>query len=246
MSSSLIQYRPSSERPRERCVEYGPECLSLRECLAVLLGTGPQGKGALGLAEDLLMEFSGEEELFFQRVIREKEDQGLAHLKGLGTAKWSRILAAFEIARRYALFCLKENRETSFSESRSCHHQALLKIPDHARADTHEWIGFVPVAMDRKVGKWVRVERGVNHRVNFDPGKFFFRLLAFNPMGFFLFHNHPSGVLIPSAEDEHLTKQIRSLAEKLGMTLLGHGIVSSGGVQWIDLNPCFSSPQQRH
>ena len=186
-----------SERPRERCLSQGPKCLSLRECIALILGSGPRGKGCLGLAKEVLhspgegLASEDEERAFFTAM----EVSGTAHLKGLsglGAAGQARILAAFELGRRYALY-----RERTKSQGRSRHKldviakQALERINTDLRNEPQEWLGFVPLYRSGDLGELCLVERGVRTHVNIDPAELFARLLALRPSGFFLFHNHP-------------------------------------------------------
>jgi DNA repair protein RadC len=107
--SLILSLVPPPEKPRERCLERGPSCLSLRECLALLLGSGPQGTGCLGLVQKILarpgkgLGTPEEERAFFMGI----ECCGRSHLldiPGLGPAGQARILAAVEVGRRYALF----------------------------------------------------------------------------------------------------------------------------------------------
>jgi DNA repair protein RadC len=73
----------------------------------------------------------------------------------------------------------------------------------------------------------------VRTHVNFEPAELFSRLLALRPAAFVLFHNHPSGVLTPSAEDLLLTRRVAKLAASFGIELVGHWIVSPTGERWI-------------
>src|SRR6476620_10690599 len=54
LRSLMIRNLPYLERPRERCLDSGPSCLSLRECIAVILCSGPPGIGSLGIASRIL------------------------------------------------------------------------------------------------------------------------------------------------------------------------------------------------
>ena len=47
--------------------------------------------------------------------------------------------------------------------------------------------------------------------------------------GVALAHNHPSGDPTPSLEDKHATRKIRSVGESLGIQLVDHLIIGSGG-----------------
>ncbi len=46
-------------------------------------------------------------------------------------------------------------------------------------------------------------------------------------------HNHPSGSLIPSAEDKRITKMLARAGDLLGIKLLDHLIISHGGYRSV-------------
>src|SRR4051812_165416 len=90
----LIADMPMDERPRERMLTHGAKSLSDAELLAVLLGSGIPEKNAIELARDLLRGgFS---------ALAQCDAEQLAKRAGMGIAKSTRIIAAFEIARRLA------------------------------------------------------------------------------------------------------------------------------------------------
>lgn len=234
-----MQNSLSDERPRERCLTQGARCLSLRELVAVLLGSGPPGLGDLGLASRLILRpgaglSSAESE---RALFTALETAGLAHLmevKGLGPAGQARILAAFELGRRYAL-----HRERGSPHSRprprkvDLPERALNLIPAAYRAEPQEWLGFVPMHRSGDLGGFCMVERGTRTHVNIDPVELFARILALRPSGFYLFHNHPSGDLSPSPEDEDLTRRVDQLSRYFGIRLLGHGVVGTHDERWV-------------
>ena len=235
----MITARPIDERPRERCLARGPQTLSLRECLAVILGSGPPGKGCLGLAQDLLSRTgqepgsTEEEQAFFTAM----EVAGLTHvsnLPGAGDAAQSRLLAAFELGRRYSIYRESQQNRTGLDlDWDELSTRVLKKIPEHLRHEPQEWLGFIPLFKSTELGELCVVERGVRSHVNTDPAEFFARLLALRPVGFFLVHNHPSGNPTPSNEDVALTNHLNQLARQLGIGLLGHCIVSSSREAWL-------------
>jgi DNA repair protein RadC len=57
--------------------------------------------------------------------------------------------------------------------------------------------------------------------------------LVLRPQGFFLFHNHPSGVLHPSVEDEDLTDRVAKVCQQLGLQFLGHAILTVSSHRWM-------------
>ncbi|HAR43225.1 MAG TPA: hypothetical protein DCS07_11455 [Bdellovibrionales bacterium] len=235
MKTLAIAKIPVSERPRERCLESGPGHLSFRECLAVILGTGPQKHGCLGLSEIILSQpgkgFSTaeQERAFFTAM--EAGGGNLSSIEGLGPAGRARLLASFEMARRYAAFRIKKTPKltligTEYSYPPPLSTLALDKIGDFLRSSAFEWLGFVPLHRTGELGDFCLVEKGARTHVNTDPVELFARVLAVRPKGFFLFHNHPSGDTTPSTHDRSLTQETSRLGREFGIRLLGHWIVA--------------------
>ena len=82
------------EHPGGKLLELGPESLSEKELLAILIGTGYKGKSALAIAEELLQKYISLYGLLGQNLGE------MAKIKGLKATKLTRIAAAYEIARR--------------------------------------------------------------------------------------------------------------------------------------------------
>ncbi|HWV56098.1 MAG TPA: UPF0758 domain-containing protein, partial [Longimicrobiales bacterium] len=59
----MVTYRikewPVRERPRERLASVGPGALSSRELLAILIGSGTEGRSAMEVAAELLQHGDG-------------------------------------------------------------------------------------------------------------------------------------------------------------------------------------------
>jgi len=239
MTYQMIRNTPYSERPRERCLKTGSGCLSLRECIALILGIGPKGIGCLGLAEKLLNRLGkglssfDQEQAFFMAM----EVCGMSYLKdleGFGPANQARLLAAFELGRRYAIYRAHQFPDPQAPRFSQFAQKALEKISSNERFAPQEWLGFIPTYRSGKLGELCIVERGVRTHVNTDPVEFFACLLALRPRAFFLVHNHPSGNTTPSFHDIELTKALSNLAGKFGILLLGHWVVGAKNESWIE------------
>lgn len=232
MTIKLLQ---EAERPRERLQREGAQSLSLRECLAILLGTGPEGMGCMGLASRLLSENVSEAQQEEQLFARIEQGSPIPPLKGLGPAHRSRILVVLEIARRYARY--RESRmraaESGPSSPKDLKQQVLSRIPTPMRHAAKEWLGFVPLFTDQTLGTLHIVERGVRTHVNTDPTAFFAQLLPLHPSAFVLVHNHPSGIPTPSPDDYELTRNVARLAAQFRIQLIDHLVVSSRSDEWI-------------
>lgn len=230
----------SDDRPRERCLAHGPSVLTLQECLGLLLGSGPPGVGSYGLAHQLLNRAGAglppaeQERAFFTAL----ESSGPAHLEsvpGLGPAGQARILAAWELGRRYSHYRVRPRDLSPEGErnATSSPLEALARVSTTARFSPHEWIGFVAIYRNGELGNLCIVEKGARTHVNTEPGEFFARLLALRPLGFYLFHNHPSGRLVASPDDIQLTETLAKVAGSLGVALRGHWIVGPDGEYWL-------------
>ena len=72
-----------------------------------------------------------------------------------------------------------------------------------------------------------------------DPKEVFKAALRAGADAIIVAHNHPSGNLIPSKADLHLTKELRSRAEWLGLEFIDHIILatphSTNGLDFISL-----------
>ncbi len=221
----------SEEDPISRCARHGADVLSLRECLSVILQNRGNPKAGLRLASKLLgtlaPDLSEADQAralftFLESAIRTPTPA----LQLLNLSDEARLLAAFELARRYRVYSESAQHPSRVCQERSAlSREALGRIDMSLRTYSVEWLGFVPVYKTH-VGNLCVIARGVRTHVNVDPAELFARILTLRPPMVFLFHNHPSGDMRASGPDRELTQRIDEICRKLGITLLGHWIVS--------------------
>jgi len=89
-----IKDLPEDQRPREKLLKFGPESLSDKELLAILIGYGFKGKSALDIAEEMLVEYKDLKGLAGKRL------DEFMKIKGIKEAKIIKIAVAFELAKR--------------------------------------------------------------------------------------------------------------------------------------------------
>ncbi len=94
MAKRKIKDLPLEDRPRERLLVEGSEVLSDVELLAILIGSGTQGRSALDIAQELFDRLGG------YRGIAGRGIAELMEIEGMGEAKATVIAAAYEIATR--------------------------------------------------------------------------------------------------------------------------------------------------
>ena len=92
-----MKERPATERPYEKCLEYGPESLSDGELLAVILRSGTRECSALELAWKILEKhpvYKGIAGLYHMKIGMLKE------IPGIGNVKAIEILCILELSKR--------------------------------------------------------------------------------------------------------------------------------------------------
>src|SRR5256885_9198600 len=76
-----IRELPTAERPRERLRTHGAQALSSSELLAILLGSGSEGRSSLGIGQEILSTCRGS-----LRLLASQPVATLTSVHGVGTA----------------------------------------------------------------------------------------------------------------------------------------------------------------
>ena len=92
-----VKELPESEKPYEKCLQYGTERLSDAELLAVIIRTGTAGKRSIDLAQEILS--VREKNLLNLHRLSLKE---LMEIPGIGTVKAVQLKCLAEITKRMA------------------------------------------------------------------------------------------------------------------------------------------------
>jgi hypothetical protein len=102
------------------------------------------------------------------------------------------------------------------------------------RCVDQEILGAVYVDVHYRLIADVELCRGTLHRLAAEPRVVLRQALELGAARFVLFHTHPSGDPSPSEEDLEFTRRLAASARYLGMSLLDHLILGSGG-RWVSL-----------
>jgi DNA repair protein RadC len=207
---------PPHERPRERLLALGPEALTERELLALVLGKGRQGESALDLAASLLVDFDG------LAGLAEARPEELAQRSGIGPAKAAAIVAAFRLGR-LAGAAVREG-------------PVLRSAEDAARVAMRELAGLrrervIVLVCDgaNRLRRVVRVAEGSIDRAPFPVREILNAVLRHDGRAFVVAHNHPAGDPTPSDRDRAATAEVVLGAKAAGLRLLGHVVVAALG-----------------
>jgi DNA repair protein RadC len=208
----LIADMPIDERPRERMLMHGAETLSDAELLAVLLGSGLRGKNAIQVARELLSEG-------FASLARCDAEQ-LAKQSGVGAAKASRIVAAFEIARRLA--SCRSDEPPDF-DADLFGRSLIIRSARH----TQEHLGALLLDSRSRIVRDRALYVGTVDRAIVSTRDVARLALGANAVGVVLYHNHPSGDPAPSDEDIKYSRKTRDALHHIDITLVDHLIAGA-------------------
>jgi len=199
---------PPEDRPREKLINLGHAALSDSELLAILLNTGIQGKNVKALAGDLLKYLDNNKEIPSVKEI--------SCLHGLGQSKACAVAAMLEFGRR---------RYGSLSV-RIKHPIDIFTLVRHYADRKQE--RFISLSLNgaHEVLAVRIVTIGLVNRTIVHPREVFADLIQDRAAAFCVAHNHPSGQLECSNEDEEITKRLQSAAEILGLHFVDHIIFS--------------------
>lgn len=206
----------AGEGPREKLAERGPAALSDAELLAVLLDTGYRDCNALDMAREMLGQFGGITGLACA-------DRGaLLACPGVGPAKYARLRAAMELARRQALSAVAEGD--------------VMNSPEATRRFLHHHLGsrrrevFCCLFLDsqHRILSCDDLFFGTLDGAAVYPREVAVRALQHGAAAVIFAHNHPSGVADPSAADRRITERLCAALSLLDIRVLDHIIIGRG------------------
>jgi DNA repair protein RadC len=208
---------PPSERPYHRLQTFGPGVLTSAELLAILVGAATDRAEAIGVGHRLLAHAQGS----LRRLAGDPLNV-LTTVRGVGPARASVVLAAFEIGRR---------RHTERPD-----HPIPLASPtciyDHYRHQLEDLpveefhVGVLDAQY--RLHRNLTISRGVLNSCPVMPREVFREVIHGRAAAVVLVHNHPSGDPTPSREDEAMTGQLTYAGKLLGIPVLDHVIVGRG------------------
>jgi len=199
------------DKPREKLLNKGVEALKNEELLAILLGSGVQGKDVRKLAREIISLMDGD----FDRLSL----QALCDIHGLGQAKASQILASIELSKRYLI---KSNKRITSA-------QEVYEELKSFRTKSQEH--FLTITLDgaSHIINIRTVFIGTLNQSLVHPREVFADAIADRAAGIIIAHNHPSGTLEASRADMEVTRRLKEVSKLVGIELLDHVILAKDG-----------------
>ena len=181
-----------------------------------MLGTGTARRTAVEVARDVLSICGG------LVPLSRAPSMELAGLPGLGQARASRLVAAFELGRRALA-------------------QPLASATIRAPGDVYDYLwprlhgsmqeAFWVLALDARnmVTGEIEISRGSLTGVEVHPREVFRPLIRHAAAAAVVAHNHPSGDPTPSESDLAVTRRLRRAGDLLGIPVIDHVVIGAEG-----------------
>lgn len=201
------------DRPRERLLANGAETLSKAELLAILIGSGVQGKSAVEVMRTILSDYEDNLMLLSRASVQE-----LMRYEGIGEAKAVTIVAACQLANQR----LKEDlpQRMYIRTSADVHKFFIHKMQDLPIEECHLLL------LDQGLGVKgsVMLSRGGITGTSVDVRCLLRHAILAQAVAVVLCHNHPSGRIQPSHEDDNLTNRVSEACGAVGIRFMDHVI----------------------
>lgn len=212
-----INHLSEEDRPREKMMLHGVAALSNAELLAILIGSGSTDESAVELMRKVLNDCHNDLNELGKATVDE-----LCLYKGIGPAKAISILAASELGKRRKEEEVKERK--AILSSCDVYHYFYPLMCDLATEEC--WVLLLNQAS--KVIDRVKVSAGGLASTAVDVRCILREALLKRAVAMALCHNHPSGSIRPSAEDDCLTEHLDKAAKVMNIRLIDHVILTDG------------------
>ena len=217
MEKLTIAHWSEDDQPREKLRDKGPQALSNAELLAILIGSGTPGFSAVELMQEVLKDCNNNLNTLGKLSIHD-----LCTYKGIGEAKAITILAACELGKRRQQESPEERPklETATKIYNEMH-------PQMQDLDVEEfWV--LLFNQNYRLIKKVRISHGGISETSVDVRIIIKEAVLANATILAVCHNHPSGNLSPSRQDEELTRSIHRACDLMRISFMDHVIITDG------------------
>ena len=209
-----ISFQEDSLLPRERLAKEGVEALSNQELLAILLRTGTRQASVFEIAQKVLNNLSSLTDL------KKMTLQELQSLSGIGRVKAIELQAMIELGYRI------HKHETLEMESILSSQKLAKKMQQELGHKKQEHLVALYLNTQNQIIHQQTIFIGSATRSIAEPREILHYAIKHMATSLILVHNHPSGAVAPSRNDDQVTKLVREACDLMGIVLLDHLIVS--------------------
>lgn len=212
-----ISEMESCDRPYEKAEAHGMSTLSNADLLAVILRSGMPGLPVTHICRRMLASSDGG----FQQLFRLSAEQ-LREFPGVGKVKAMQIQAIFEILKRYIREPIGANPVINTPE-------VLARLMmSRLVGETVEHIFLIALSQSLRLMGVHEISRGTATSSVYDVKQILRKAILTDAQAVMLCHNHPSGNMTPSTQDDKLTRSLSEGCRAVNLRFLDHVIVGGG------------------
>lgn len=213
-----VKELPLTERPYEKCEEFGVSSLSDAELLAVIIKSGTHGERSVDLARRLLVSLDKDGRLC---GLNSCSLEDLRKINGVGRVKAIQLVCAAELGRRLVADNRRNSLDLFNAESVAAYYTPLLS---HLQKET---VMLLHADGKGRIFAEETISVGTVNSALISPREVFLSALTHKSVNIFLIHNHPSGDPSPSIQDIQVTERIAASGRLLGIDLLDHLVLGN-------------------
>lgn len=220
IQNSLNETICCTDLPYEKFLRLGPESLSERELLAIILRTGTRNCPAVQLAGKVLSLSKGRERGL--NALHHISLSELMKIPGIGEVKAVKIKCIAELAKRMAME--KAGEALRFDEPSTVASYFMEELRHEEKEN------ILLLSLDNKlhlIEKYVLSVGTVNTSL-LSPREVFVQAFKSQASAVMLLHNHPSGDAEPSRQDLLITGKIKEAGVLVEIPLIDHIIIGNG------------------
>ena len=217
MNKLNINQWAEEDRPREKMERLGAQALSDAELLAILVGSGSTKEDAVTLMKRILNDCNNNLNTLGKMSIHD-----LCQYNGVGPAKAITIMAACELGKRRQQEKAEERPDLGTATLIYNHMHPLLQDKDVEEF----WI--LLLNQNHRLIKKVCIAHGGISEVSVDIRIIMREAVLCNATILAVVHNHPSGSIHPSRNDNDLTASIQRACQVMRIHFMDHVIVADG------------------
>jgi DNA repair protein RadC len=207
------------DRPREKLLLKGVSSLSDAELLAILIGSGNKNETAVELSQRILHSVANNLNSLGRLSVKDMTK----NFNGIGEAKAITIIAAMELGRR-------RKSENSHVLPQIKSSEDIYNILGPVLSDLrHEETWLLLMNRANRVIRKYQVSKGGISGTVVDVRMIMKEAIDSLASAMILCHNHPSGNITPSSDDDVITYKLQEAGRIMDIQLLDHIIIGDKG-----------------
>jgi DNA repair protein RadC len=224
--NNTIKDMPFALRPREKFKKYGSSALLNDELLAIILGSGVEGKSVAEISKSIIKKYASNlVNASYKELMKEK---------GIGEVKAMLLECSFELAKRMLVTDTTKKQITSPKDLEA-------DLQEYKNLKKEHLIAFYLSPTNHLLFKEV-ISIGTVDSSLIHPREIIAPALEYRATAIILAHNHPFGDSNPSPKDMEITKAIDEACKLMGISLIDHLVISNEGL--FSLRESFITKQK--